>query len=306
MFELERTRLPNEGGVAVEHYRTEDPMKGFGATRKLMYKASELVYAAAVFTSAVLGVATGSDVESGWLKNRPIVVRVVEFLQEYAIPIYIATCALVILSYFYRRRGDPWIWEKLKFILDEYQGKAFTKDPDDATDHHRVTLFQHKKNCLFVRHWSSNSILKPWGTKSPFSDYLIPVLRSGHLSQKSSAVFYTSDSSDDCESVAAKAWTSNQMVVKEDLPAINSGTPKSRDIITYAKATYSTREMVEKYIKACRPMPRSIAAIPIMVSGTIWGVIVLDSRLPNGVTADSVLNYDLTVALVGQLLEKAR
>lgn len=281
-------------------------MKGFGATRKLFYQASELVYATAAFASAVLGVATGADVESGWLKNRPIVVRVVESLQEYAIPTYIVICTAVILSYFYRRRGDPWIWEKIKFILDEYQGKAFTKDPDDPTDHHRVTLFQHKKNCLLVRHWSSNSILKPWGNKSPFSDYLIPVLRSGHLSQKSSAVFFTSDNSDDCESVAAKAWTSNQVVIKEDLPAINSGTPKARDITTYAKATYSTKEMVEKYIRTRRPMPRSIAAIPVMVSGSIWGVIVLDSRLPNGVTADSVLNYDLTVALVGQLLEKAR
>ena len=53
-------------------------------------------------------------------------------------------------------------------------------------------------------------------------------------------------------------------------------------------------------------MPRSIAAIPIIVFGDMWGVIVLDSRHPNGVSSDSVLNFELTVALVGQLLEKAR
>jgi hypothetical protein len=281
-------------------------MKGFGAARKFVYKTSELVYAAAVFSSAVLGVATSTELDAAWIKNSPIGVRVVELLQQNAIDIYIVICTAVVASYFYRLRGDPWLWEKIKFILDEYQGKAFAKDPEDPSDHHRVTLFQHQKNCIFVKHWSATSIIRPWGKKSPFSNYLVPVLRSGHLSQKSSAVFYVSDASDDCESVAAKAWVTNEVIIKENLPSLNGSSPKARDITTYAKMTYSSKEMVQKYIAIGRPKPRSIAAIPVMVSGSIWGVIVLDSRLPNGVSADSVLNYELTVALVGQLLEKAR
>lgn len=143
-------------------------MKGFGAARKFVYKTSELVYAGAVFSSAVLGVATSTELDAAWIKNSPIGVRVVELLQQNAINIYIVICTAVVASYFYRLRGDPWLWEKIKFILDEYQGKAFAKDPEDPSDHHRVTLFQHQKNCIFVKHWSATSIIRPWGKKSPF------------------------------------------------------------------------------------------------------------------------------------------
>lgn len=281
-------------------------MKGFGATRKFIYRSSELLYAAALFASAIIGIATGADITDSWLVGRPIVIRIVEFIQEYAIPGYILICITVVLSFFYRRMGDPWIWEKIKFILDEYQGKAFTKGPGDPSDHHRITLFKFKKNCVFVKHWSCTNILKPWGNKTIFSNFLVPVLRSGHLSQKSAAVFYVSDNSDSCEGIAAKAWSSEQAVVTDDLPYLKPGAPKTRDLNTYAKITYCDKQMIMKYMDSGRPMPRSIAAIPIIVFGEMWGVIVLDSRLPKGVSSDSVLNFELTVALVGQLLEKAK
>ncbi|MDF5971002.1 hypothetical protein P4117_22380 [Pseudomonas aeruginosa] len=106
---------------------TSKRMKGFSQTRKLLYIASEYAYALGVFASAVLGVATGADLDSNWLSNRPIVSRVVEVAQDYAIPVYIIICAVIVTSFLYRRKGDPWIWEKLKFILDEYQGKHSSK-----------------------------------------------------------------------------------------------------------------------------------------------------------------------------------
>ncbi|HFH3730163.1 GAF domain-containing protein [Pseudomonas aeruginosa] len=285
---------------------TSKRMKGFSQTRKLLYIASEYAYALGVFASAVLGVATGADLDSNWLSNRPIVSRVVEVAQDYAIPAYIIICTVIATSFIYRRKGDPWIWEKLKFILDEYQGKAFIKEAGDPSDHHRITLFKHEKNCLFVKHWSSTKTLKPWGRNPILSNYLVPVLRSGHLSQKSGAKFYVSDNSDDCESVAAQAWSSNQAIIVDNLPLINANQKRSRDISTYATKTYCAKEMVEKYVNDSRPLPRSIAAIPVMVKGEIWGVVVLDSRSPNGVTSESVIHYELTVALIGQLLEKAK
>lgn len=281
-------------------------MKKFGTIRKITYRSSELMYAGAVFLSAILGVATGADITDSWLVGRPIVIRVIEFLQEYAITGYIIICSAVIISFLYRLMGDPWVWEKIKFILDEYQGKAFQQNPDDSSDHHRITLFKFKKNCFFVKHWSSSSPLKPWGTKKIFSSFLVPVLRSGHLSQKSSAVFYISDDSDNCEGIAAKAWSNRRAVVTDSLPYLKPGDPKSRDVATYSKITNCDKAMIMKYMDSGRPMPRSIAAIPIIVFGDMWGVIVLDSRHPNGVSSDSVLNFELTVALVGQLLEKAR
>lgn len=269
-----------------------------------MYTVTEWLTGACTFGSAALGVITGIKKEDTWIKDSPSAIRLVEFLQEHALILYAIICAIVIACFVYRRLGNPWVWEKIQFILDEYQDKAFNKEPGDATDHHRVTLFEHKKNCIFRKHWSSEKWYNPSGEKPMISSYLVPVKRSGHISQNSTTCFYVSDNSDDCESVAAKAWSSNQTVIKTDLPLINTRTVQ-RDLKSYATDTYTDIKMLQKWASAKKQMPRSIAAVPVMVSGEIWGVIVLDSRLPNGVTGDSVLNYQLTVALVGHLLEKA-
>jgi hypothetical protein len=117
-------------------------------------------------------------------------------------------------------------------------------------------------------------------------------------------MFYAPDSSDDAEGVAAQAWARREVVIATDLPQINQKSKKGV-LAQYANKSFCPVEMVQSLIQKDRPMPRSIAAIPVLCRGEIWGVLVLDSRDPQGVNSDAVTNYQLTIALIGQLLEEA-
>jgi hypothetical protein len=277
-------------------------MRSFSKKQMILFALSEWFYIGGTAVSAFLGWINSVEGDEKWLAKRPVLWNVIQYLQESSFYVYLIVGGLVVLSFIYRKLGDPWVLEKLKFILDEYQYQVFHAN-GAPQDHDRVTIFQHKKNCLFVRHWSAKWWFMPWGNKSIFSDYLIPVLRSGHISQKTRAIFYAPDESDRAEGVAARAWASNRAIVLNDLPVMRSQAPQ-RDIKSYAESTFCDVGMINKYISEGRQMPRSIAAIPIESGGVVWGVVVLDSRSPQGVTDESVQHYQLTVALIGQLLER--
>lgn len=277
-------------------------MRSFGAVRKFVYSTSEWLYIGCTLGAASLGWVNGLDGNEPWLRGRPILFSIISDIQAASLYIYIIIGIVAAACFIVRRRGDPWIYDKLQFILDEYQGKVFSNG--NPKDHDRVTIFQHKKNCLFVKHWSARNWLIPWGDKPFLSNYLIPVLRSGHISQKSKAIFHAPDESDKAEGVAAMAWARRRSVVLNDLPEVIAGTSR-RDKERYAKTTKCDIRLLEKYVAEGRQPPRSIAAIPIDCNGKAWGVVVLDSRSPQGVTDDSVTNYTLTVSLIGQLLERA-
>ncbi|MFI8372710.1 GAF domain-containing protein [Pseudomonas helleri] len=278
-------------------------MKSFGNGRKNSYMFCEYMYLVGTGSAGILGWINGLENKERWLATRPILWSAIEYIQERSVYIYIGIALIVAFSFLYRRLGDPWALEKIQFILDEYQGKVFAAN-NAPKDHDRVTIFKHEKNCILAKHWSSTKWYMPWGDKPPLSNYLVPYLRSGHMSKKSSAIFYAPDGSDKAEGVAAMAWARKQSVVVNDLPAIGS-TTSNRDIEKYSKATKCAKGLLVRYQKEGRQPPRSIAAIPIERKGELWGVVVLDSRSPLGVTNHSVEHYTLTVALIGHLLEKA-
>lgn len=277
-------------------------MRSFGAWRKAVYSTAEWVYMGCTLGAASLGWINGLDGEESWLKNRPFIKGGIENIQDASLYLYLLVGFVFLVCFVVRHLGDPWIHEKLQFILDEYQGKVFANGA--PKDHDRVTIFQHRKNCLFARHWSAKEWYRPWGNNKPFSDYLVPILRSGHMSQKSKAIFYAPDESDKAEGVAAMAWARGSSVVLNDLPEITPVTGK-REREKYARTTKCDIGLLDRYIADGRQPPRSIAAIPIDCNGKLWGVVVLDSRSPQGVTDASVTNYTLTVALIGHLLERA-
>lgn len=280
-------------------------MKKYGSLIRAIHPWSGLAervgYAISIFTGVIIGV----DKDAAWLSDHPVVLQGMRFVERQALFIYSISLALIIISFFIKKYGKPWVWDKIKFILDEYQGKAFFVDVTDPQDHHRVTLFKCKRSCIFTKHWSSRNWWRPWGSTPVISNYLVPVLRSGHLSQKSSAAFHAPDNSDLAEGVAGWAWAARNSIVIPELPDVNDKKIKMYQKKQYAEGTNSKLEMVEYYISKDRHLPRSIAAIPVDVHSKPWGVVVLDSRSVNGVQEDSVLNYSLTVALLGQLLEEA-
>ncbi|MDG9758698.1 GAF domain-containing protein [Pseudomonas sediminis] len=278
-------------------------MKKFGKNQKQLYDFVEWLYIGATAAAAFLGWVNSVKETDNWIAGRPVLWHVIDIAQKYSFYFYILVGLVIAFGYVYKRLGDPWVMEKLKFTLDQYQFKAFSASTA-PTDHNRVTLFKHTENCYFKKHWSAKERLKPWGDCPRGSNFLVPFLRSGHLSQNTKAIFYAPDDSDKAEGVAALAWAKNRTVMQDNLPEMKAS---SGDVAVrkYAKRTNSNPDMVKKYIAEGRPLPRSIAAIPIESGGKIWGVVVLDSRDPQGVTDKAVNDYQVVIALIGQLLEKA-
>lgn len=203
------------------------------------------------------------------------------------------------------KRGNPKQKELIKFILNQYRGKAFYTQNDDAEDHHRVTLFKFKGRHIQFKnsHWTGrrtiiNRLRRLWPRP-----HLVFFLRSGKLSQNTNAVFPVFDDSDKANGWAAHVWSTGRAEVVEHLPEILNGEENKAIEREYAAKTKSTIEVVRNYKAARRPMPRAIAAIPIEVHGSPWGVLVLDSRRPDGVSQDSIDNFRITVATIQKILE---
>lgn len=276
--------------------------------KAFLYRVSDLSIAITSILIAFMTFINDIDPTDKWIENKPYQWHLVEWIQGYSAYFFVVLFSILAFFTIVKKTKNPWIWDQIQFILDQYQDRVFNHFSDDPPDHNRVTLFQVKKRCFLKKHWSSEHSLRPSGKHPCFSNYLVPVMRSGHISKKTSAIFYVSDKSDECEGIAGQAWGKGGTTVATDLPELkldNNGIPTKRSANSYAKATFSDLKLVDQYVKNKRITPRSIAAIPVEVNGELWGVVVLDSRRPHGVTDDSVQNYTLTVSMIGRLLEQA-
>lgn len=231
--------------------------------------------------------------------------RAMAWLQENSFFLWLTLGFVSILGWWFRRRGDPWVWDKLQILLDDFQRVAYRDFAADIRDHHRVTLFRHQK-----WHWRFRTCMTrgiwPWKPgRYPWSGWLVPVLRSGITSQNTRAVFLAPDDANSAEGVAGRAWGSNRILVVDDLPRITSTSGRTQ-VTRYARRTFCPEEIVRDYMGRGKDLPRSIGAIPIEVNNKMWGVLVLDSQNEHGVTEDVVNNFTLTVKIIGQMLEKAK
>lgn len=282
-------------------------MRTHGRIKRFLYKNSDFLNTAAISISTLEGWILSMKLTQEKIVKHPIKSWLIESLQDAALWIYLAIILTMIACFFVKKTGNPWVSDKIKFILDQYQIKSIQKGHNEPQDHHRVTLF--KKTVCFGHRWRQ-CLTQTCSKKIPFlGDYLVPEIRSGHISQRSKTKFYISDKSSQTEGVAGKAWCTDEAVIRANLAPIH--TPENENDIEdkknraqeYAKATKCPEHMLQKYIQENENPPLSIAAIPVRVRGQIWGIIVLDSQNPQGVTQESVDHYQLTVAIIGQLLE---
>lgn len=229
--------------------------------------------------------------------KQPILVGLLEKISNNAIPIYIVAVFFFIVGIAFTKAMEPWRVKNLKFILDSYQEKAFPKREGESEDENRVTLFKYKKRCWLC-------FLERKGLPLPFQKhgYLVPFMRSGCQSQLSSAVFLVPNSSRHTEGIAGRAYSTNRQVSIDNLANINSST-SDRNLKKYAENTFMDESMARRYANENKTLPRSITAIPIEVNNKRWGVLVLDSVHPAGISSDAISNYTVTLALIGRLLE---
>jgi hypothetical protein len=273
--------------------------------RSLAYYVFYGLQISAIAGSALLGPLLRADIEKAgqWL---PILGKCLDWVQEsgwwlvLGLALTIASakvaCSLI---------GQPWVWQALHSILDEFQKNAFRIEGNDPLHYHRVTLFRRVRFRWLLR--PRRSRWWPWGTKRmPWSGWLVPVLRSGHTTQRTDAAFLAPDDADNAEGIVGQTWSCRRVLFLENLPNLE-GSPSEADIVEYAHKTWVSKALIEDRLRRRKPCARSFCGIPVEVKGKPWGAIVLDSRSGNG-----ILNpdpnwppYRLMSLFLGKLVEKA-
>ena len=200
----------------------------------------------------------------------------------------------------YDQLSKRWVWSVAQSLLNKIQADCFSHLQSDS-HHHRVTLFKHVRFRWRIGEWRSK--LWPWGKgRTPWSGWLVPILRSGHTTQNSATVFLAPDDADQAEGVAGRTWAKScEMTVEGlSLPKIDDSESMSK----YAEKTCVKLIWVQAQVGANKPFATCFRAIPIEVSGEMWGVLLLDSRNPNGIQKNKV-NLMQYAYFFGKLLERS-
>lgn len=217
----------------------------------------------------------------------PTAKAVVQFAQTTAwISIPVSVLVVPVLGVIKQRVGDPRIWGIVHRSLDDFRSRLFGTVDSAPKHEHRVTLFKWESWCLRLQCWP------------PWRGWLIPVERSGHTTQVTDIVFLAPDDADKAQGVAGQAWSRRALLVVDHLPDLKL--PENPALENeYADFTWMTLAAVQKR----RPRARSLCGIPVEVGGTLWGVIVIDSRSEELPEAEIRTYYNDYARFLGYILE---
>lgn len=216
------------------------------------------------------------------------------WIQNWAWLVAVVGPMLVAVLQFARKRfGNPWAWEAIQKILDEFSNEVF-KDSKDPDDYHRVTLFKHRKWC-----WA-------WKPKN-LKNWLVAEARSGHLTKDKIRRFRAPDDGEACQGVVGFAWRHRDWVrVPEDdksLPVLGSEASPA-DIDEYANRCKVEPVWVRGQLSKGRPLAKSYAALRVQLKGKPWGVLVLDSRNAGPIDKEKLDRFKAYGNLLTPLLER--
>ncbi|PMF80617.1 hypothetical protein BCV08_15815, partial [Vibrio breoganii] len=216
--------------------------------------------------------------------KHPTFYALFSYVKEYSLIGYLMMFLIFISGAYLSKSGNKVCWEALQVQIDELQAIAFSEHIQDGNDLHRVTLFKYKKWCFGRHRWN----LKAWFKSiskgvAPNSGWLMPVLRSGHLTKNTKTVFAVPDNSADAEGVAGQCWASDYTVHVENLPSLNSAS-NDDNRLKYSHRTKIPIELIGEYVDNGKTLSRSLMAIPVKDdTGCRWGVVVLDSQKKTGI-----------------------
>ena len=185
--------------------------------------------------------------------------------------------------------GNPWAWDSVKVLLDEFREHVFYGKKSQVFAHSdRVTLFKFGwrfRWCIF-----------------PTPDWLFTVERSGHMTRRKRVWFRVKDDGHSLQGVAGETWGKGSTILVEDLPLLRTGS-QEHHFLDYAKKAFTEPRKISKKIKANKTVARSLCGIIVEVSGRPWGVIVIDSANPKLVTQDEIEKfYQKNAKLLAKLL----
>lgn len=259
--------------------------------KRALYVSGRYAYGVMGSLMVLLGLLSGADFSRPSFSRWPEeILGIIVFLKDYSLALYFFIVVLFFYSLLAQRAGDPWIREKIQYLIDGVRDRLYEDFGTDRLDEHRVTLFKRTSFAWKIRrpgsrkHWPYGDGYFPW------SGWLMPVLRSGHTAQTSSSAFLapSGELSHKVKGVVGRAWASKNTIVVDNLSEIRQDSAL-RTKESYASKTFCEIDWVERCLDQNRQPPRSIGAIPIEVHGKIWGALVLDSKAPDGVTNEKSL-----------------
>jgi hypothetical protein len=225
-----------------------------------MYKLLGWLSIIIVVLVAVLGVAQKADAKD-LQKHSEALASVVAWLQKYLWILLPVLSGLLVVSKALREFiGAPWIKDSIHSVLSVISETVFAGEdnPDSAYD--RVTLFRRKRFHLCWRRW-------------PWQGWMVPVIRSGHTSQRMNTLFRAPDRPDEAEGVAGYCWANQKQVDINGLPLLTKASSPA-DFESYSNGTHTSVEWLENHL----PQARAYFAFPIKAKGLPWGAVVIDSR----------------------------
>ncbi len=240
-----------------------------------------------------------------WAAFSPIAGSTLRALQRdawWVVPLCIAM--LWILELLRRRVGNPVIWEGVDSFLDQFRNHVFedaiaTANPHPS-HHFRATLFRRQRFTSRSVTWSG---WRPHMLGNPWKGWLVPMARSGHLTQKTRTVFAIPDDGR-CEGLAGWAWASDGPVSVTGLPNVSAEDGNHPTEPQFRQYASKTRVSVE-WVKIKRPTSRAMWASPVEVDGKPAGVLVIDSRHPSLDGGKANRMFKETAEVLGTLLKGA-
>jgi hypothetical protein len=188
------------------------------------------------------------------------------------------------------RYGDPWICETVKSLLEEMRADIFEGQIVSAHSD-RVTLFKKKNWRMRFCCW-------------PVRDWLCSVERSDHMTRRKRKWLRVQDNANEWECVGGTTWGMGRTILKDNLPLIKKGASGDQ-IVQYANETFVSFDYVEKQIAKKATLPQSLCGIMVEVNHKPWGVIVIDSALPNLPQKDKIeMFFKKHANVLGKLLAK--
>jgi hypothetical protein len=185
--------------------------------------------------------------------------------------------------------GNPWAWDAVKVILDEFRAAVFIGEGNFSAHLDRVTLFKKRD-----RRWRFGI----W----PSADWLCSVERSGHMTRRKRVWFRGYDDGRNLKGVTGATWGEGRTILKDGLPALSANAGK-REIELYARETFIDADYIREKLKKGCSFPRSLCGVIVESDNKPWGVIVIDSQHEKMAKKEMIEGfYSKNAKILGKLL----
>lgn len=247
-----------------------------------------------------MGVAFLAAIRTPAVENPGLMQKIGLFLQRNAWPaLPLLLIAGSVFGFVARRLGDTPARTALGALLEHMREDVFGEHQEDPSHYHRVTLFRKQTwtwRFMYLDGWRPRFLGWPGG------GWLVPVMRSGHTTQKARSRWSVPDAADNAVGIAGWTWNKDGVTAVQKLPCIAEycdGEPSDADYEIYAVKSH----VPEAWARSRRPEQRSLCGFPVKARGKRWGVLVLDSRAPEMDVEAAQAFFRNTAGVLGSLTQ---